>query len=162
MTKQDTIIARKILNNNPKRREELRSPIDTGDGYIITDGYRLIKTAENIALLEENYCSGYETFFNRILFETSKNDGECIKAPSIKNLNDSIRNFKEYHDGDKPIYQVVEGVWVNAYYLRDMLTILKGATLKFSSAPNRERKYIYIDSPKGQGILCPLTDRKAG
>ena len=39
MTKQDTITARKILNNNPKCREELKSPIGTVDGYIITDGY---------------------------------------------------------------------------------------------------------------------------
>lgn len=157
MTKQETIVARRILNNNSKYRAELRNPINVGDGYIITDGYRLIKTKENISMLEDDCKNPYETFVRKVLEEVSSNDGEKICAPTVAYLTNYIRICKENFGKDMiPHYQIVDGVWVNAYYLRDILTVLKKSVIVFSSSIDRATKQIYFTSPNGQGVLCPV------
>ena len=157
MTKTETNIAKKILRNHDKYRPELGFPIKVSDGYIVTDGYKLIKTAENISGVQELIMNSYEFLISNALSEASKNSGVQIKAPSISTINNYIKNFKMNHPDEKIVrFLLLDDVPVNAQYLKDMLIVLKKSTLHFVDGPERKYKAIFFESPYGTGVLMPL------
>lgn len=157
MTKTETNIAKKILRNHDEYRPELGFPIKVSDGYIITDGYKLIKTVENISGVQELIINPYESFISNVLSETSKNSGTQIKAPSISTVNNYVKNFKMNHPDERRVrFPLLNDVFVDAQYLKDMLTVLKKSTLHFADGLERKYKPIFFESPYGTGVLLPL------
>lgn len=154
MTKQQTESARRILKN--AIREELSVPIDLDDGYALCDGYRIVKTVENVALQKEDTRNPYRIMVEKTLEEAKSNTGKSIQAPTVKFLEDYIRAYRQEHKGETPIYEITEGVLVNAYYLKDIVTILKHSVIRFSDDRDISCKIIYFESPSGMGALLPV------
>lgn len=91
--------------------------------------------------------------FKKVLTEAQK-DGETLRLPTIRELKEfNIAQKRELGKSSMPHYRVDDCLWVNPYYLIDVLDALPGCV---AYKPDNPTDLIYFKAENGVGLLCTV------
>lgn len=148
------VIARVIKNAD---KDSFQGLFKSGDKWVVCDGYRFIRLAEDITSLPHTDSHfAVEQFI-------PKSCGATLDLPSAGDLKAVIAAEKPMKGPRcKPYslkpYHLGNGIWVNPQYLLDMMQALPGCT---AYTPSTKLSPIYFKSKNGNdGILMPVRGPK--
>ena len=146
-----------IIKNAPESRPSMKGLFRNGEKWVACDGNRAIRTGTDITSVphteEPNFS--VERFIPPIL-------NEKLDLPTIAEVKAFIaeRGYTKSNFHGKEGFCLDGYVWVNPFFLMDMLNALPGAVIYKPSTP---RSAIYMQSTEtgDDGILLPVRPPKA-
>lgn len=125
--------------------------LDTAGLFCVTSGYIAIRLYKPVDGIPE--CKHPFSKLPLVIADARQNCTDyTIKPPTISAIKKHITRAKTLTPDIVP-YELDPGLWVNPYYLMDIIHALPGLHIHI---PRDPIKPIYCDGPAGDGVLLPV------
>lgn len=146
-----------IIKNAPESRPIMKGLFRNGDKWVACDGNRAIRTGTDISSVAHTEEPNFS--IERFI---PKERGETLTTPSVAEVKAFIaeRGYTKSNFHGKEGFCLDGYVWVNPFFLLDMLNALPGCV---AYKPTSQLSAIYMQSTEtgDDGILLPVRPPKA-